>query len=121
LGVIAVAIGRKGAEIWAKHPDLQEAQTAKEQVDNILRSTADGLIVTDRRNRVTHINQIAEDMLGVAAEKVLGHSFTKLFVDRKLREQAKSFLNETDQESNKFDFKLNLSSTQFPRILQARS
>ncbi len=60
-------------------------------------------------------------MLGVAAENVLGHSFTKLFVDRKLRAQAKAFLNESNQESNKFDFKLDLSSTKFPRIIQARS
>ncbi len=120
IGTFLDITDRKKAEV-ALHQALQETQTAKEQVDNILRSTADGLIVTDRRNCVTHINQIAEDMLGVAADKVLGHSFTKLFVDRKLREQAKSFLNETDQESNKFDFKLNLSSTQFPQIIQARS
>ena len=120
IGTFLDITDRKKAEVELQQA-LQEAQTAKAQVDNILRSTADGLIVTDRRNRVTHINQIAEDMLGVAAEKVLGHSFTKLFVDRKLREQAKSFLDETDQESNKFDFKLNLSSTQFPQIIQARS
>ncbi len=105
----------------ALQQSLQETQTAKEQVDNILHSTADGLIVTDSRNRVTHINQIAEDMLGVTDEDVCGHSFTKLFVDSKLRKQAKTFLNETDQESNKFDFRLNLSDTQFPRIIQARS
>ncbi len=120
IGTFLDITDRKKAEV-ALHQALQEAQTAKGQVDNILRSTADGLIVTDRRNRVTHINQIAEDMLGVASQNVLGHSFTKLFVDRKLREQAKSFLNETDQESNKFDFKLNLSNNQFPRIIQARS
>ncbi|MBW2690557.1 MAG: Cache 3/Cache 2 fusion domain-containing protein [Deltaproteobacteria bacterium] len=111
-----VSIKRKGLQLA-----LQEAQTAKEQVDNILRSTADGLIVTDQHNRVTLINQIAAEMLGVSAEKIRGQKFTELFVDSKLREQAKAFWTETDHKSRKFDFKLNLSDNQFPRIVQARS
>ncbi|MCF6238728.1 MAG: ATP-binding protein, partial [Candidatus Marinimicrobia bacterium] len=125
LGDLANSIQLLVTDVATKRKDLQlslqETRTAKEQVDNILRSTADGLIVTDSHNRVTHINQIAEEMFGVASAKVLGHSFTKLFVDRKLREQAKKLLNETDRKSNKYDFKLNLSNTQFPRIIQARS
>lgn len=100
---------------------LHDAQTAKQQVDNILSSAADGLVVTDRRNRVTHINQIAEEMLNVKAEAVIGQAFTKLFVDRQLREQAKAFLNNTAGDSHQLDFKLNLSGTQFQRIVQARS
>lgn len=100
---------------------LSEARIAKEQVDNILRCTADGLIVTDRRNRITHINQIAEEVLGVSADDVYGKAFTKLFVNPQLRKQAKEFLNEADQESQQFDFKLNLSGAQFPLIIEARS
>jgi PAS domain S-box-containing protein len=100
---------------------LHDTQTAKEQVDNILRCAADGLVVTNRRNRVTHINKIAEEMLDVSAKDVLGHAFTKLFINRNLREQAKNFLNEADQEAQQFDFKLNLSGYQFPRIIEARS
>lgn len=100
---------------------LHDSQTAKKQVDNILRSAADGLIVTDQRDRVTHINHIAEEMLNVTAKKVKGQAFTKLFIDPLLREQAKVFLNETDQDSHQLDFKINLSGTQFPLIIQARS
>lgn len=100
---------------------LAEAQLSKEQVDNILRCTADGLIVTDRRNRITHINQIAEGILGVSAADVCGQAFTKLFVNQQLRKQAKAFLNEADQEAQQFDFKLNLSGSQFPLIIEARS
>jgi len=100
---------------------LHEAQIAKAQVDNILRCAADGLVVTNRHNRVTHINKIAEEMLDLSAEDVLGHPFTKLFVNRNLREQAKNFLNAADQGTQQFDFKLNLSGCQFPRIIEARS
>ncbi len=100
---------------------LHEAQTAKEQVDNILRCAADGLVVTNRHNRVTHINKIAEEMLDLSAEDVLDHPFTRLFVNRNLREQAKNFLNAADQGAQQFDFKLNLSGCQSPRIIEARS
>ena len=111
---------RKKAEVDLQQA-LHDAQTAKVQVDNILRCAADGLVVTNRRNRVTHINKIAEEMLDVSAEEVLGHPFTKLFINRNLREQAKSFLSAADQGAQQFDFKLNLSGYQFPRIIQARS
>jgi PAS domain S-box-containing protein len=111
---------RKRDEEELKHA-LNEARTAKQQVDNILRSAADGLVVTNRRRRVTHINQIAESILGVSAEEVIGQAFTKLFTDRQLREQVKTFLAASDLGSRQLDFRLNLSGVHFPRIVQARS
>lgn len=111
---------RKQSEIALKQA-LQETQTAKQQVENILSSAADGLIVTDNRNRVTHINHIAEGMLNVVSEEVVGHAFNDLFVDHQLREQAKAFLDGTGQNSNQFDFRLNLAEAQSPHIIQARS
>jgi PAS domain S-box-containing protein len=121
--VIALArdISERRRDEEALQMALHDAQTAKQQVDNILSSAADGLVVTDRRNRVTHINQIAEEMLNVKAGAVIGQAFTKLFADRQLREQAKAFLNNTAGDSHQLDFKLNLSGTQFQRIVQARS
>ncbi len=100
---------------------LNDAETAKEQVDNILSSAADGIIVTNRRNRVTHINHIAEDMLNVQADDVIDKPFTRLFNNKVLRDQARVFLREDDLESHQLDFKLNLSGSEYPRIVQARS
>lgn len=100
---------------------LAEAETAKEQVDNILSSAADGLVVTNRRHRVTHINQIALDMLGVERENVLNQPFTKLFQDAELRRQAKKFLSKPDSGSRQYDFSLLQPGRSYPKIVQASS
>lgn len=100
---------------------LLDTQIAKAQVDNILSSAADGIVVTDSSNRVTHINQIAEKMLAVKAEKVTGKSFTRLFKSRELLVQVKGFIKGEIQDSQQIDFKLNLSGSQFTRIVQART
>ncbi len=111
---------RKRAE-EEQRQTLRDAQEAKQQVDNILSSVADGLVVTNRRRRVTHINRTAEEMLGIRAEDVIGKSFTKLFTDSHLRKQVSTFLVASDLESRQLDFKLDLSGSRFPRIVQARS
>jgi PAS domain S-box-containing protein len=124
-GGVVIALARDISDRKRDEESLQQAlhdaQLAKQQVDNIIQSAADGLVVTNQRNRVTHINQIAEEMLGICAEEVMGQVFTKLFIDSQLREQVKTFLTASDLESRQLDFKLNLSGARFPRIVQARS
>jgi PAS domain S-box-containing protein len=121
--VIALArdISDRKRDEEALQQALHESKTAKQQVDNIIRCAAEGILVTNRRNRVTHINQIAEEMLGVRADDIIGQPFTMLFDNRQLRDQTKAFLNQTGQDSHEFDFKLDLPGTQFQRIIQARS
>jgi len=100
---------------------LAEAEAAREQVDNILSSAADGVVVTNRRNRVTHINQIALDMLGVEREGVLNRPFTRLFQGAELRRQAKKFLALSDPDSRQYDFSLLQPGRSYPKVIQAIS
>ncbi len=60
---------------------LAEARESRDKVDAILKSIADGLIVTDRNGRVTLMNRAAEQLLGISFAEaincpihmVLGH------------------------------------------------
>jgi PAS domain S-box-containing protein len=99
---------------------LAEAHAAREQVDNILRSAGDGMVVTDRRNRVTHINQVAMEMLGVTAEEVVGKSYVRLFKNPELRRQAASFFAIRDISARQHDFLLRRDAAAEPDVMQAR-
>ncbi|BCR03427.1 hypothetical protein DESUT3_04960 [Desulfuromonas versatilis] len=48
---------------------LAAAKESREQIDAILRSVADGLLVTDGENRLIMMNRPAEDLLGVSMEE----------------------------------------------------
>ncbi len=54
------------------HRALLEAQEARSRLSGILASAAEGLLVTDREDRVTLMNRAAEDLLGVDQRNVLG-------------------------------------------------
>lgn len=51
---------------------LAEAEQARDQIDTIFASVADGLLATDRYNRITMINRAAEEILGVTWGNVIG-------------------------------------------------
>jgi len=121
--VIALArdiTDRKQAEAKL-HNALHDARTAKNQVDNILQCAAEGIVVTNKRNRVTHINHIAEEVLNIKAENIIGKPFTKLFPSDHLRDQAKHFFRHRETESELIDFNLNLFGAGSPRIVQLSS
>ncbi len=68
---IAVGIERHRAE-EALQSALHEAEESRDNLDAILLSVADGLIVTDIENRVVLINQSAEQLLDVSFRDVCG-------------------------------------------------
>jgi two-component system NtrC family sensor kinase len=124
-GGLVIALARDMSERKQSEEALQKAlsdsQRAKEQLDNILSSTADGLVVTDHRKQITHINHVAEEMLNISASDIINQPFIMIFNEPELRDQASEFLNELAQGGRQLDFKLNLSGTRLPRIVQARS
>ena len=67
--MIAVGIERHRAEV-ALQSALHDAEESHDNIDAILRSVVDGLIVTDPRNKVALINQSAERLLGVSFKQV---------------------------------------------------
>lgn len=119
LGVFLDITERKRAEENLQKA-LAEAHAAREQVDNILRSAGDGMVVTNRRNRVTHINQVATEMLGVTAEEVVGKSYVRLFKNPELRRQAASFFAIRDISARQHDFLLRRDAAAEPDVMQAR-
>ncbi len=57
---------------------LQEAREAKNQMEWILASIADGLIVTDLNSRIVLINRVAQEMFQVSASDVINQSLEAL-------------------------------------------
>jgi len=124
-GDLYIALARDISERQRREIELRmalsEARAARAQVDNILRSVADGVIVIDRRKRVGLVNHVAEQMLGVGAAEIAGAPFTRLFPSPELRAQAHQFLNLPRSQSAEFDLHLARSEGTFPRVIQART
>lgn len=100
---------------------LADAYASGEQVASILRAVADGLVVTDRRNRIIHINTAAAKMAGVDAAKVVGRSFLRLFATADLRRQARQLVAQEAVDIRHFDFQLKLPDSAYPKVYQART
>jgi len=69
--MIAVGIERHRSED-ALQSALRDAEESRDNVDAILRSVADGLLVTDLENKVVLINQTAEHLLGIDSQEACG-------------------------------------------------
>jgi PAS domain S-box-containing protein len=70
-------------QVRETHLALRQARDARDKLDVILKSVADGLVVTDLDNRVIIMNSAAEQLLGVPFPSVVGsrldcsrHDFT---------------------------------------------
>jgi len=82
---------------------LLETEEARDRIDGILKSVADGLIVTDVYNRVLLMNRAAEDMLNVRLTEVIDRPIDFAIVDETLRDRLKITLNKK-QSGYEFDF-----------------
>jgi len=76
----------KDARIAARNV-LEDLRTEKSNVDMarakeeaILLSIGDGIIATDEKGNVTRINKIAEKLLDIKSEKVIGKVFSEVFL-----------------------------------------
>lgn len=63
---------------------LNDVSQSRERLDTILRSVADGLIVTDTANHVVMINRAAERLIGVVSSEVVGQSIEKVLSDTRI-------------------------------------
>lgn len=120
IGVFLDITERKQVEARLQRA-LAEADAEREKIDNILRSAADGMVVTNRSNRVTHINQVALELLGVKAEEVLNRSYTRLFRDPLLLNQVRTFLSSRDISARQQDFTLPRGDGPDAMVIQART
>lgn len=60
---------------------LVEARDARDKVDAILKSIADGLLVTDRHHRLTVMNRAAEELLGISFADAINWPITAVIRD----------------------------------------
>jgi len=84
--MLAVGIERHRTD-QALQTALSEAENSRDNIDAILRSVIDGLIVTDLDEHITLINQSAERILGVTFAQSRGKSLHQLLGSTPLRGQ----------------------------------
>ncbi len=68
---------------------LSDTEQARDSIDGILKSVADGLIVTDTYNRVVLMNRAAEDLLGVRFSEVIDRHIDFAIKEKTLREKVR--------------------------------
>ncbi len=99
---------------------LNETADARDRIDGILKSVADGLIVTDINNRVVLMNRAAEDLLGIRFTEVVNQPIDFAIEEKTLREKVAETLGKKST-GYFFDFHLPGDDPQHPRIMRART
>jgi PAS domain S-box-containing protein len=99
---------------------VQETADARDKIDAILHSVADGLIVTDLDHKVILANPAAEELLGSRLEEMLGREVGVGIKDDRLREMVRYAL---DQRSSGYEIDIEPASSQTrrPKVLRART
>jgi PAS domain S-box-containing protein len=99
---------------------LKDTAEARDRIDGIIKSVADGLIVTDTYNNVILMNRAAEDLLGVRLSEVIDRPIEYAIEEKTLRERVRETL---DKKSTGyfFDFQLPGDDPKHPRIMRART
>jgi PAS domain S-box-containing protein len=99
---------------------LLDTAQARDRIDGIVKSVADGLIVTDIYNRVILMNRTAEDLLGVRLSEMIDRPIDFAIQDETLRERVRSTLQKK-KEGYEFDFEMPSDDPKHPRIMRART
>lgn len=108
---------RRTAEL---NRSLAETARARDSVDGILKSVADGLIVTDSHHRVVLMNRAAEELMGIRLSDVLDRSIDDAVTDATLSERIRATLDKRTS-GHHFDFELPGGDPDKPRIMRART
>lgn len=99
---------------------LEDAENARDNIDAILKSIVDGLVVTDIHNRLILMNSVAEDLFNVRLSEVINRPFDFAIKEKTLRDQMKISLNKLET-GYQFDFQLPGEDLKKPRIYRART
>ncbi len=99
---------------------LRDAELSRDRIDGILKSVADGLIVTDRFNRVILMNRSAEELLGVRSSELIDKPIDFAIHDKTLREKVVKTLSKKET-GYQFDFTLNGTNSRYLRYMRGRT
>ncbi len=100
---------------------LLDTEKARDRIDGILQSVADGLIVTDAYNRVILMNRVAEDLLGLRFSEVIDRPIDCAIDEPTLRDKVTETLSKKKATGYQFDFDVPSNDAERPRILRART
>lgn len=98
---------------------LEDADSAREQLDAILKSLTDGLIVTDAFGRIVLMNTTAEDLLGTRLSQVLNRPVELAFKDETPRRKIRKLLNSRGTGHSSFEFTLSDGGSTPIRVFSA--
>ncbi len=102
---------------------LAEAEQARDQIDTIFASVADGLLATDRYNRITMMNHAAEEILEITWANAIGQLVESVVNNATLLNRILTTL-ETGQDLQ-FEFEMpspaHSDSSPSSKIIRARS
>jgi len=99
---------------------LDDITKANNHIDGILKSLADGLIVTDNRNRVVLMNRAAEQMLGVSLSETGGRPLDIASQEKILCNILRKPLDRK-QNRDQFDFEIPGGEPGKFRMMRART
>ncbi len=116
---IAVDIERRWATD-ALRTALRDAEASRDKIDAILKSAADGLIVTDLQQRITLLNRAAEELLGVPLGQAGQRPLGQVLHHPRLQEHLDHLLAGHEPEGS-IEFDLSDSRRQEVRNFQART
>ena len=95
-GELAVAINQLGGAVEKRLRDLTRNRN---ELEAILGGLEEGVIAIDRKQRVIHINSVAETLLGISIDPQAKVNLLQLQVDTQLRELVSAFLAESTNQS----------------------
>jgi len=98
---------------------LHDTEKSRDKIDGILKSVADGLIVTDTYRRIILMNLAAEELLGVRFSEVIDQPIDVAIRDKNLKEFFKFTPDKTKTELF-LDFELPGKDKKHPRIIRAK-
>jgi PAS domain S-box-containing protein len=99
---------------------FHETEEARDQIDGILKSVGDGLIVMDINNRVVLMNKGAEDLLHVRFSETVNRPIQFAIHDKSMKEKLTKTL-EKNKLDYQFDFEIPGQDPEHTRIMRART
>jgi len=99
---------------------LNDAERARDKINAILKSIADGLIVTDLDNRIVLMNYVVEDLLNIRLGEVLSKTLDSVIKEDTLRERFAIAISKLET-GYEFDFELSTQNDKQPRTYNART
>ncbi len=100
--------------------EKQKLAEEKERINAIIRSTAEGIIVTDVDQQVIMMNRTAEEFLGLRFDEIANQCIDCVINEDSIKEKISFILNKMKSEYD-FDFKINEGDKNLEKIIHGKT